>query len=55
MKNYTFEEFKNDLLRLEIKKPQAVVAIARGGLTFAHHLAEKLKERSFQHKCHFLR
>jgi len=45
MKEYTFDEFKNDLNQLKIKKPDAILAIARGGLTFAHHLAEKLDMR----------
>jgi len=45
MKNYTFDEFKKDLSNLRINKPDAILAIARGGLTFAHHLAEKLNMR----------
>jgi xanthine phosphoribosyltransferase len=45
MKDYTFNEFKEDLRNLTIKKPDAILAIARGGLTFAHHLAEKLNMR----------
>ena len=45
MKDYTFNEFKRDLQNLTIKKPDAILAIARGGLTFAHHLAEKLNIR----------
>ncbi len=45
MKNYTFDEFQKDLQNLTIQKPDAILAIARGGLTFAHHLAEKLNIR----------
>jgi len=45
MKNYTFDEFKTDIKNLNIKKPDAIIAIARGGLTFAHHLSQKLNIR----------
>jgi xanthine phosphoribosyltransferase len=45
MKDYTFNEFKTDLQNLTIKKPDAILAIARGGLTLAHNLAEKLNIR----------
>ena len=40
MKDYTFNDFQKDLQKLNITKPDAIVAIARGGLTLAHHLAE---------------
>ena len=40
MKNYNYTDFQNDLKKLNIPQPDAIVAIARGGLTFAHHLAE---------------
>ena len=54
MKYYAYEEFKNDTLELIKKvkssefKPQAIVAIARGGLTVAQCLAEGLKIREIQ-------
>ncbi len=41
MKKYSYNEFKKDIKNLNIKKPDALLAIARGGLTFTHHLAEK--------------
>ena len=40
MINYTYEDFQEDLKSINIKKPDAIVAIARGGLTLSHHLAE---------------
>jgi len=40
MKNYTYNDFQNDLKNLNIQKPECIIAIARGGLTLAHHLAE---------------
>ena len=40
MREYTYENFQQDLNNLNIPKPDALVAIARGGLTLAHHLAE---------------
>ena len=40
MKDYKYDEFKKDLKNLNISKPDVIVAIARGGLTLAHHLAE---------------
>jgi len=45
MKNYTFDEFKIDIKNLKLQKPDAIIAIARGGLTFAHHLSQKLDIR----------
>jgi xanthine phosphoribosyltransferase len=45
MKHYSSEDLKRDLINSSIKKPDAIVAVARGGLTFAHHLAEKLNMR----------
>jgi len=45
MKYYSSKELKQDLQNFKIEKPDAIVAIARGGLTFAHHLAEKLNMR----------
>ncbi len=45
MRDYSYEEFQNDLKKLNINKPDALLAIARGGLTFAHHLAEKMNIR----------
>ncbi len=47
---YTYEEFLKDLDKLEkeIKKfnPDSLVPIARGGLTLAHFLAERLNTRN---------
>ncbi len=40
MREYKYENFQNDLKKININKPDAIVAIARGGLTLAHHLAE---------------
>jgi len=40
MKDYTYKDFQQDLSTLNIPKPDAIVAIARGGLTLSHHLAE---------------
>ena len=40
MKDYTYDNFRDDLQKLNIPKPDAILAIARGGLTLAHHLAE---------------
>jgi xanthine phosphoribosyltransferase len=47
---YSYEEFQKDIKSLtnEIRKynPDCLVAIARGGLTLAHFLAESLNMRS---------
>ena len=40
MRNYTYDNFKDNLQKLNIPKPDVILAIARGGLTLAHHLAE---------------
>jgi xanthine phosphoribosyltransferase len=40
MKFYSYEEMKIDLQNLKIPKPDAIVAIIRGGMTLAHHLGE---------------
>ena len=40
MRNYTYDNFRDDLQKLSIPKPDVILAIARGGLTLAHHLAE---------------
>ena len=40
MINYTYNDFQKDLKKLNISKPDVIVAIARGGLTLSHHLAE---------------
>lgn len=52
MKYYSYENFKIDTNRLigEVKsfKPQAIVGIARGGLTLAHTMAEGLDIREVQ-------
>jgi len=42
MRYYSYEEMKMDLEKLRIKKPDAIVAIIRGGMTLAHHIAEML-------------
>ena len=52
MKYYRYEEFKTDTNKL-IKmtkefKPDAIVAIARGGLTLGHAMAEGLELREIQ-------
>ncbi|KAA6224940.1 MULTISPECIES: phosphoribosyltransferase [unclassified Campylobacter] len=50
MKFYSFNEFKKDVKTLakDIKKfnPQALVAVARGGMSLAHSLAVILNNRS---------
>ncbi|MDQ7045762.1 MAG: phosphoribosyltransferase family protein [Sulfurimonas sp.] len=52
MKYYSYENFKNDtnLLIQNVKnyEPQAIVGIARGGLTLAHAMAEGLNIRDVQ-------
>ncbi|MFA6196958.1 MAG: phosphoribosyltransferase family protein [Sulfurimonas sp.] len=52
MKYYAYENFKNDTNDLinQVKgfQPQAIVAIARGGLTVAHAMAEGLDIRDVQ-------
>ena len=52
MKYYSYENFKQDTNELINKvkeyKPQAIVAIARGGLTIAHAMAEGLDIRDVQ-------
>lgn len=52
MKYYAYENFKNDtrklIKQLEEFKPQAIVGIARGGLTLAHGMAEGLNIREVQ-------
>jgi xanthine phosphoribosyltransferase len=40
MKFYSYEELKTDLEKIQIPKPDAIVAIIRGGMTLAHHLGE---------------
>lgn len=52
MKYYSYENFKNDtnILIKNVKgfNPQTIVAIARGGLTLAHAMAEGLHIRDVQ-------
>jgi xanthine phosphoribosyltransferase len=52
MKYYPYEQFKNDTNRLLEKvrgfEPQAIVAIARGGMTLSHALSEGLNLRNVQ-------
>ena len=48
---YSYDEFKDDVILLakNIKKdfdPEAIVAVARGGLSLAHSLATALKNRN---------
>ena len=49
MKNYKFNEFIEDLEKitplLEKENFEAILAVSRGGLTFAHFLAERLNIR----------
>jgi len=49
---YSYEDFKNDtkslIAEVEIFKPDAIVAIARGGLTLSHAVAEGLNIREVQ-------
>ena len=51
MQTYTYEEFLSDLNifcnSLGDYKPDVIVAIARGGVTFGHFLSEKLNIREF--------
>ena len=52
MKDYPYENFRNDTNRLirEVKEfnPDAIVGIARGGLTLAHAISEGLDIREVQ-------
>ncbi len=52
MKYYPYEQFKNDtnhlLEKLRGFDPQAIVAIARGGMTLSHALSEGLNLRNVQ-------
>lgn len=52
MKYYAYEDFKQDtntiIKRVESFKADAIVGVARGGLTLAHALAEGLKIREVQ-------
>ena len=52
MKYYPYEQFKYDTNRLLEKlrdfQPQAIVAIARGGMTLSHALSEGLSLRNVQ-------
>lgn len=52
MKYYPYEEFKTDTLKLaqhvDNFAPEVIVAIARGGLSLAHALAQKLNIRNVQ-------
>ena len=49
---YSYEEFRDDTKQLIAKsrlfKPQSIVAIARGGLTLSHCMAEGLNLREVQ-------
>ena len=51
-KYYAYENFKNDTKRLiqevESYQPEAILAIARGGYTLAHAMAEGLNLRDLQ-------
>lgn len=51
MKTYSFEEFEGDVGNLVAKikaefVPEAIVAVARGGLTLGHFLAMRLNNRN---------
>ena len=52
MKYYSYENFKNDTRKLneQVKafKPEVIIAIARGGLTLSHAMAEGLDIRDVQ-------
>ncbi len=52
MKYYGYDDFKNDtnilLKKISDFKPEAVVGIARGGLTLSHAIAEGLDIRDVQ-------
>lgn len=52
MKYYAYEDFKKDtrnlINKVESVKPEAIVGIARGGLTLAHSMAEGLDIREVQ-------
>jgi len=52
MKYYSYENFKNDTKKLNEKvkdfNPEVIVAIARGGLTLSHAMAEGLGIRDVQ-------
>ncbi|PHS57648.1 MAG: nicotinate phosphoribosyltransferase [Sulfurimonas sp.] len=52
MKYYSYENFKDDTKKLNEKvkefKPQTIIAIARGGLTLSHVMAEGLDIRDVQ-------
>lgn len=41
IEKYKFETFQEDLKSINIKNIDAIVAIARGGFTFAHFIAQK--------------
>jgi xanthine phosphoribosyltransferase len=41
IEKYQFSAFQKDLKSLNIKNVDAIVAIARGGFTFAHFIAQK--------------
>ena len=51
-KYYSYEEFRDDtkelIKRVESFKPEAIVGIARGGLTLSHCMAEGLNLREVQ-------
>ena len=52
MKYYSYENFRDDTNKLNAKvkefNPQTIVAIARGGLTLSHAMAEGLEIRDVQ-------
>jgi len=52
MKYYSYENFKNDvnilISQLKNSNIEAIIAIARGGLTLSHSVAEGLKIRDVQ-------
>ena len=52
MKYYSYENFKKDTCSLNAKvkefNPQTIIAIARGGLTLSHAMAEGLNIRDVQ-------
>jgi xanthine phosphoribosyltransferase len=52
MKHYPYDNFKNDtnslISKVQTFKPDAILGIARGGLTLAHAMAEGLNIRDVQ-------
>jgi xanthine phosphoribosyltransferase len=59
MKYYSYPEFITDtkslLSKLQNNRPEAIVALARGGITLGHFLSNALDNRNlFLYECHSL-